>query len=77
MLTEDQCANDETSGPTVSTYALFIKCIICAIESRTVITCDIAGTFLQSPWPDDKPTYIKFTGIMVDMICEIDSKYKD
>ena len=65
---------DETSAPTVSTYALFCHCIIAAIERRTVYTFDICTVFLQSPWLEDKPTYLRFTGLMVDMICKIDPK---
>ena len=53
-------------------------CAINAIEGRKVITCDIPGAFLQSDWPkDEHPTYLWFDGPMVDMICEIDDKYKE
>ncbi len=69
-------SKEETSSPTVSTYALFCHCIIAAIERCTVYTCDICGAFLQSPWPEDKLTYLRFTRLMVDMICKIDPKYK-
>ena len=67
---------DKSSSRTVSTYALFAMCAINAIEKQTVVTCDIPGAFLQSEWPKDKPTYLKFDGIMVDMLIEINPKLK-
>jgi len=67
----------ESSSPTVSTYALMCSCAIDAIENRKVITLDIPAAFLQTLWPKEKyPTYIRFDGEMVDMICEIDKKYE-
>ena len=46
------------------------------IENRHIVTYDIPGAFLQAKWPDDKPTYLRFDGIMVDMLCEINSSLK-
>ena len=63
--------------PTVSIYALFASCAINAIEKREVVTCDITGAFLQSDWPSNKPTYLKFDGIMVKMLLEIDHTLKE
>ena len=37
---------EESSSPTVSTYALFISCAMDAMEGRQVVTCDIPGAFL-------------------------------
>lgn len=37
-----------------------------------VVRCYIPGAFLQSDWPKDKPTYLKFDGIMVEMLYDID-----
>ena len=52
-------------------------CAINLIENRHVVTCDIPGAFLQLDWLADKPTYLRFDGTMVDMLCEIDSGLKD
>ena len=68
---------EEASSPTVSIYALFASCEISAIEGMEVVTCDIPGAFLQSDWPKDKPTYLRFDGIMVDILCEIDPNLKE
>ena len=67
---------EESSSPTVSLYALMSSCVMDAIEGRKVITCDIPGAFLQADWPDNRDCYIKFTGVMVDMICEINPEYE-
>ena len=39
-------SKDESSSPTVSTYALFISCVMDAMEGRQVVTCDIPSAFL-------------------------------
>jgi hypothetical protein len=47
-----------------------------AIDGRKVVTCDIPGAFLQADWPADQDCFLKFKGVMVDMICQIDPKYR-
>ena len=66
----------ESSLPTVSTYALFISCAMDAMEGQKVVTCNIPGAFLQTNWPEDNDCYLKFEGLMVKMICEIDLSYE-
>ena len=66
---------EESSLPNVSTYALFIPCAMDAMEGRQVVTCNIPGAFLQADWPEDNDCYLKFEGLMVKMICEIDPNY--
>ena len=67
---------EESSSPTVSIYALFASCVIDAIESRAVITCDIPGAFLQADYPEGEDCYIRFEGTMVKLICDIRPEYK-
>ena len=69
-------SKEESSSPTVSIYVLFISCAMYAMEGRQVVTCDIPGVFLQADWPEDNDCYLKFEGLMVDMICDIDPSYK-
>ena len=60
------------SSPVISTDALFITLVIDAMERRDVATVDIPGAFLQT---DAKPgTYMKITGPMVDILCQINPK---
>lgn len=70
-------SKEEASSPSVSIYALFVLCAINAIEKRQVVTWNIPGAFLQSDWQKDKSTYLKFNGIMVDMLLEIDPTLRD
>jgi hypothetical protein len=67
---------DELSSPTVSIYALMASCLMDVIDDRKVVTCDIPGAFLHADWPADQDCYLKFENVMVDMICQIDPKYK-
>ena len=39
------------------------------------MTCNIPGAFLQADWPEDNDCYLKFEGLIVKMICEIDPNY--
>jgi hypothetical protein len=48
------------------------SCLIDAIDDRKVVSCDIPGAFLHA----DQDCYLKFDNVMVDMICQIDPKYK-
>ena len=64
-------SKEESSLPTVSTYKLFISCAMHAIEIRKVVTCNIPGAFLQADWLEDNDCYLKFEGLMVKMIGEI------
>ena len=66
----------EASSPTVSIYALMACCVINSIENRHLVPCDIPGLFLQANWVADKPAYLRFNCIMVDMLCEINSSLK-
>ena len=66
-------SKDEASSPTVSLYALFLTCIIDAIELRDVATVDIPGAFLQTDLPDDEDSvHIKLTGKMARLLLAID-----
>ena len=47
-----------------------------AMEGQKIVTCDIPGTFLQTNWPESKDCYLKFEGLMVKVICEIDPSYE-
>ena len=69
-------SKEESISPIVSTYALFISCAMDAMEERQVVMCDIPGAFLQADWPEDNDCYLKFEGLMVDMICDIDPSYE-
>ena len=69
-------SKEESGLPTVSTYALFIFCTMDAIEGRKVVTCNIPGAFIQADWLEDTNYFLKFEGLMVKMICEINQSYE-
>ena len=68
----DWMDSDETASPTVSTAALFLSCMIDAYERRDVATTDIPGAFLQTPDKSKERTHLRFEGVMVDQLVEID-----
>ena len=49
-----------------------LSCCIDAIEDRKVVTVDVPAAFLQSSWPKEKPTYLKFEGVMAEILLELD-----
>ena len=51
---------DETSSPTMNVEALFITCLIGAMEGREVMTCNISGAFMQSEM--DELIHMKLKG---------------
>ena len=71
-------SKEESFSPTVSIYALFGSCVIDALDEQSVITIDIPGEFLQGIWLQDQhPGYLKFEGVMVDMLCQIELLYQE
>ena len=70
-------SKDDWSSPTVSNYVLMCSYVMSAMEQRHVITYTIPYIFLQNNWPDNlEDCYLWFKTMMVDMVCEINSKYK-
>ena len=72
---------EDVKSPTVSQEALFLTAIIDAHERRDVGTGDVPNAFIQTDLkPKDPPTpeegnkrmIMKITGVMVDMLVEID-----
>ena len=68
-------SKEESSSPTLSTYALFISCVIDAMEGKQVATCDIPRAVLQTDCPKDNDCYLKLEGLMVYKIPKINPSY--
>ena len=64
-------SKEDSSSPTVSTEALFLTCLIDAMEKRDVATVDIPGAFMQSDM-EGRDTYMKIEGKMVDILSKVD-----
>lgn len=63
----------ETSSPTVSTEALFLTCLIDAMERRYVVTCDVPGAFMQADI--DELLHIKLDGEIAELLLKVDPSY--
>ena len=68
----------ESSVPTVKIHALFLGCLVDAIERRNFVVAGIPGAFLSADWPEDAPDcYIQFEEVIIDMICQINPEYEE
>ena len=68
----------ESRASTLKTRALFLSCLIDAIKKRNVVVANIPGAFLSADWTEGvSDCYIKFEGVMIDKICQINPEYKE
>ncbi|KAL7564112.1 hypothetical protein ACA910_012384 [Epithemia clementina (nom. ined.)] len=68
-------SKEETSSPTITTEALFISCIIDAMQGRHVATCDIPGAFMQADM--DELLHLKLEGDIALLLVRHNQSYKD
>ena len=66
--------NDETSSPTMNVEAIFITCLIDAMEGQEVMTCDIPGAFMQSDM--DELLHMKLEGEIAHLLICLNLSYK-
>ena len=66
-------SKDETSSPTISTEALFLTCLIDAMEGRCVVTCDVPGAFMQTDI--DELVHLKLEGEIAELLVKVDPSY--
>lgn len=66
---------DETASPTVSNDSLFATLVLAAAEGRKMMTWDVEGAYLLAD--QDDFVLLKFVGTSVDILCQVDPKYKD
>jgi len=62
----------DSSSPTIATAAMFLTVIVDAMEGRDVAVVDVPGAFMQADM--DELVHVRFTGLMVDKLLEIDNK---
>jgi len=65
----------ETSAPTVSTEALFLSCMIDALERRDAATVDIPGAFVHAEM--DELTHVRLSGPLATLMARVDPKKHD
>ena len=68
-------SKDETSSPTITTEALFITCLVDAIENRYVATCDVPGAFMHSDI--DEQVHLKLEGEIAELLVKVDATYAE
>ena len=68
-------SKEETTSPTITTEALFITCLVDAIENRYVATCDIPGAFMHSDI--DEQVHLKLEGEIAELLVKVDPTYAD
>ena len=66
----------EEKVPTITLEGLLDTMAIDAYEGRKVATFDITGAYLQTDIPKDKFMLILLEGKFVDIMCEINTEYK-
>ena len=64
---------EETSSPTIHVEALFLSCMIDAMENRNVVTLDIPGAFMQADI--DEIVHVKLHEELADLLVKIDPSY--
>ncbi|KAL7559815.1 hypothetical protein ACA910_003979 [Epithemia clementina (nom. ined.)] len=65
-------AREEASSPKVSIEALFLTCVIDAMEHRDVATVDIPGAFMQADM--DEVVHMRLHGEMAELITKLEPK---
>jgi Reverse transcriptase (RNA-dependent DNA polymerase) len=63
---------EEATSPTIATEAVFLCAVIDAQERRNVAIVDVPGAFMQADMPEDETVHVRLTGIMVDILLDID-----
>jgi len=66
---------EETSSPTLSNEALFLSCLIDAVERRYSIVCDIPGAFMQAHI--DELLHVKIDGAILEVLLRIEPSYHE
>ena len=62
----------DATSPTIATEAVFLCAVIDAQERRQVTIVDVPGAFMQADMPEDDTVHVRLTGIMVDILLDID-----
>ena len=68
-------SKEETTSPTITTEALFITCLVDAIENRYVATCDVPGAFMHSDI--NEQVHLKLEGEITELLIKVDSTYAE
>ena len=64
---------DKTSSPTITIEALFLTCLIDAMERQYIVMCDIPGAFMHTNM--DELLHVKMEGEFAELLLKIDPTY--
>jgi hypothetical protein len=67
---------ESVASPTVSLEALLATLMVDVYEGRDVATFDVPGAYLHAEMPKDKRVLMILRGEFVDIMCEVNPKYK-
>ena len=68
-------SKEDTTSPTITTEALFLTCLMDAIENRYVVTCDVPGAFMHSDI--DELVHLKLEGEIAKLLVKVDPTYAE
>ena len=66
---------EDTTSPTITTDALFLTCLVDAIENRYVATCDVPGAFMHSDI--DEQLHLKLESEIPELLVKVDPTYAE
>ena len=78
--TREWLNREDSASPTASLESIMLLAAIDAEEERDVQSYDIPNAFIQATLPSgdkDERVYMKITGVLVDLMCQIDPRYAD
>ena len=70
-------AEDNFASPTASLESILTTLVIDAYEGRDVAVADVPGAYLHAEFPQDKKVVLKLTGVFVNIMCSVNSKYTE
>jgi len=75
--TQDE-PKEKTASPTLMNESLYNIIMTAICEERHIINGDVPGAFLNGLFSDSgEKVYAKFTGKLVDVLCEVKERYKE
>ena len=65
---------EDTSSPAISIDALFLTCMVDALEQQDLVTCDVPGAFMQADI--NKLIHVHLDGDLAQVLLKVDPSYK-
>ncbi len=76
--TREWLSKEDSASPTTAQESIMLTAVIDAAERHNVMTCNIPNAFMQvliqDLEPGDERVMMKITGVLVDMLVELNSQ---